>query len=698
MDESATAFADAQELYDQGRLSEALRAYEALLRRWPRHAPALHYAGVALFQTGRPEAAEVCIRRALDIEPGDADAWCNLALVYVALGRPETALEAAQQATLRDPQSPEIWNNLANVWLANSRPSEAELATRQAIKLVATFAQAWFNLALALEALERPYEALAAATRAVELAPAETAPAGLKAQLEQALGRMADAGTTLDSALARDPGSTALQFQRAGLLEQLGNLPEAARACERVLQLEPRHGPALSELVFLRKRLADWHDLAQLQARFARGVAEDAAQLSPFSFLSDPSSRAEQRRCAARWSALLPGAPEAARRTLSAPKLRIGYLSSDFHQHATAVLAAGLFEEHDRQRFEIAAYSTGPDDGSPMRVRLAAAFDRFVDVRGWTPVRIAERIRTDGIDLLVDLKGHTHGAPTAVCALRPAPIQVSYLGYPGTMGAAFIDYLIGDAIVTPLAHAAAYAETVIQLEGSYQVNDQARAIATPPSRTELGLPPDATVLCSFNSAFKLNAAVFDAWAKILKAVPESVLWLLARSAEPERDPLVINLRREAAARGLDPQRLVFAAARPNPEYLGLYRHAALFLDTWPYNAHTTASDALWAGCPVLTWLGETFAGRVAASLVTAVGLPELVCADPDSYTERAIALARDPAALAGYRRYLSGPGRQSALFDTAATTRALEAAYLGMAEQYQRGVREPFRSDGGALR
>jgi len=698
MTDAASAFQQAQQLHEQGLLRDALGAYEALLLSWPGHADALHYAGLALYQLGRPDAAVTRIEQALRARPNDAQAWCNLALVRVALGRHAIALEAAQQAVRHDPRSAEIWNNLASVWLANNRPAEAELATRQAIKIAATFAQAWFNLALALEALGRPYEALAAATRAVELAPGQTPPAGLKAQLEQTLGRVADAGKTLDLALARDPHSAALQFQRSGLYEQLGELPAAASACERALQAEPRHGPALSELLFLRKRLADWHDLAELQRRFAAGVAAGMPQLSPFSYLSDPSSRSAQRHCAERWSALLPTSPAPPQRTLSAPKLRVGYLSSDFHQHETAVLAAGLFEQHDRQRFEIAAYSTGPDDGSPMRARLAAAFDHFVDVRGWTAARIAEQIRSDNIDLLVDLKGHTQGAPTTVCALRPAPIQISYLGYPGTMGAEFIDYLIGDAIVTPLAHAADYAETLVQLPASYQVNDRARAIAEPPPRAALGLPHDAIVLCSFNSAFKLNPAVFDAWAQILKAVPESVLWLLARSADPERDPMTINLRREAAVRGIDPQRLVFASARPNAEYLGLYRHADLFLDTWPYNAHTTASDALWAGCPVLTWLGETFAGRVAASLLTAVGLPELIAADVAHYTERAIQLARDPEALKRYRRHLSGSGQRSELFDTAATTRALEAAYLGIAAQYARGVRQPFRSDGSPLR
>jgi len=371
-------------------------------------------------------------------------------------------------------------------------------------------------------------------------------------------------------------------------------------------------------------------------------------------------------------------------------RLRIGYLSADFHAHATAFLAAGLFEYHDRGRFEVVAYSTGPDDRSAMRERLVRGFDRFVDAAGWPALRLANAIRNDAIDILVDLKGHTAGAPPSVLAMRPAPIQVHYLGYPGTLGGRLADYLIGDAVVTPLAHAADYAETLALLPGSYQVNDRERPIAETPGRHDLGLPRSAVVLCCFNGGYKLNPEVFDAWMRILAEVPEAVLWLLTRRGD---ERLASNLRRETVRRGIDARRLVFASARPNPEYLALYRAADVFVDTWPYNAHTTASDALWAGCPVVTLRGEAFASRVAASLLTAVGLPELICDDVDRYVATVVRLARDAGDRRRLREHLEGPGRASSLFDTAATTRALEAAYAAMADQHRRQVRAPICID-----
>ena len=297
--------------------------------------------------------------------------------------------------------------------------------------------------------------------------------------------------------------------------------------------------------------------------------------------------------------------------------------------------------------------------------------------------------------MLVDLKGHTDGAPTQVLALHPAPIQVHWLGYPGTLGAPLVDYLVGDAVVTPPEEAGDYAEALIELPWSYQGNDRSRVATEPPSRAACGLPDDAVALCCFNNTYKLNPDVFDAWAKVLAAVPRAVLWLLARG---DADPAIGNLRREAAARGIAPERLVFAMRAPQPAYLGLYRHADLFLDTWPYSAHTTASDALWEGCPVLTWRGPTFAGRVAASLLRAVGLPELVAADRDAYVAAAIALANDAPRRARLRSYLEGPGRASPLFDAAGFARALESAFDAMAAQYRAGRKGPIRISAGAAR
>ncbi|HXX86317.1 MAG TPA: tetratricopeptide repeat protein [Casimicrobiaceae bacterium] len=692
MTDPVAAFRHALDLHRQGQLTQALAAYDELLARWPAHAETLHYSGLALYQSGRADAAVERIERSLRSDARAAEPWCNLALAYGALGRHDAAVDALREALQRSPRQAEIWNNLASVLLTAGRVEEAERAARQALELEGAHAPSRFNLALCCEAQGRLDEALANAELALQAAPGAVAPAGLKAQIEETLGRLDAASATLAQAIARcrdDPAAAPLYLQRAAIEQRQGRLSAAAQSLEQTLKLEPRQGAALSELLFLRKQLADWHDLASLRKRFRAGVHAGERHLSPFSFLSDPSSRAEQRRCAEAWSLMFATAERSTRKPGDGV-LRIGYLSADFRQHATAVLAAGLFEQHDRKRFIVAAYSTGASDGSAMRARLESGFDRFVDACGWPADRLAEQIDADRIDILVDLKGHTHAAPTSVLALRPAPVQVSYLGFPGTTGASFIDYLVGDAIVTPFAHAADYSETLLQLPQSYQINDRQRPIAPVPPRRALGLPEDAFVFCCFNQSYKFNPEVFDAWARILAAVPRGVLWLLSGNDEITSQTLAANLKREIAAREIDPARLIFAPRRHYAEYLALFRLADLFLDTWPYNAHTIASDALWAGCPVLTWLGETFAGRAGASLLTAVGLPELIAPDVAAYVERAITLASDKSLLLGYRRELELAGHDSALFDTTGTTRALEAVYVQIADQCRHGVREPL--------
>lgn len=674
-------------VHRQGKLREAFHRYDAILKAEPRHAQALHYSGVVLHQAGQRAAAAERIRGSLAIDPDCAEAWSNLALVLEAVGQPVAAVDALKEAVRRDPRAADVAANLAGLLLTQGNLPDAEAAARHATTVDPQYPHGWYNLALALERQERVLEALDAAGRAVALAPQETALSGLKAQLEVTVAAPGRARSTLEAALARNPTSASLRFEYASLLENEGEPAKAADAYAQAVRLDPNHGPALSQLIFLKRWLADWRDLGTLEQQFRDGVAKGRPLLSPFVLLGQPSTRNEQRRCADAWSAVLAGSPLRVRRPLSPGKLRVGYLSADFHTHATAFLAAGLFEQHDRGRFEVTAYSIGPDDGSPMRERLKRAFARFVDARGATPEQVAARIRGDGIDLLVDLKGHTAGAPPRVLALRPAPIQAHYLGYPGTLGGGLVDYLIGDATVTPAAESSDFAEALVRLPGSYQVNDRQRPIADAPPRSALGLPDGAVVLCNFNATWKLRPDAFDAWATILRRVPETVLWLLARR---EGDAAIANLGRELASRGVDPARLVFASARPNAEYLGLYARADLFLDSWPYNAHTTGSDALWAGCPVLTIAGDTFASRVGASLSLAVGLPELVAASVDDYIEQACALALDPDARIRLRQHLAGRGRESVLFDTLRTTRALESAYVAMADQYRRGVREPI--------
>ncbi len=684
-----TEFDRAFRLHQQGKLREAFLRYDAVLAADPQNAPALHYSGVVLYQAGKiPEAAER-IRASLKLEPTSADAWSNLALVLDSAGRREAAHNALLEAAKLAPHSPEIFANLAATETSLGRVRDAEASARRSIELDPNHAAGWYNLAVSLEPQGRLLEAMDAASRAVALVPEEPRFAGLKAQLEITAGMRRKARATLDAALARKPGSAALQFELAGLLERDGDAASAMQAYENVVRLERNNGAALSQLLFLRQRLGDWHDLDTLRERFREGIAAELPMLSPFVWLSQPSSRHEQRRCAETWTSMLaPSGIPVERRALNEGRLRVGYLSADFHAHATAYLSAGLFEAHDRERFDVFAYSTGPDDRSAMRERLTRGFDRFVDAAGWPALRLAQTIRDDAVDILVDLKGHTEGAAPTLLALRPAPIHVHYLGYPGTLGGNLVDYLIGDPIVTPPAHADDYAETLVLLPRSYQINDYDRPIAEPPTRQSLGFARSTLVLCCFNRGYKLNPEVFDAWLRILAQVPDAVLWLLTHPGEAL---LERNLRREMVRRGLDARRLHFAAARAHADYLALYRIADLFLDTWPYNAHTTGSDALWAGCPLLSLRGETFASRVGASLLTAVGLPELICDSIDAYVDKAVALATDADERLRLREHLDTQGRASPLFDTAATTRALELAYHEMADQYRRQVRQPIR-------
>ena len=358
--------------------------------------------------------------------------------------------------------------------------------------------------------------------------------------------------------------------------------------------------------------------------------------------------------------------------------MRIGYLSSDFHDHATAYLIAELIERHDRDRFEIHGYSYGADPGGDMRARLVSAFDRFSDIDALSHRDAAARIRADDIDILVDLKGHTYRARPKILAFRPAPVQVNYLGFPGTMGAPFIDYIVADNFIVPRDRQMLFAEKLAYLPDCYQPNDTRREIAAAPSRAECGLPAQGFVFCGFNNSFKITPAFFAIWMRLLQQVPGSVLWLLESNALVRR-----NLSAAAFAADVDPARLVFAPILKHRDHLARHRHADLFLDTLPCNAHTTASDALWAGLPVLTCAGETFAGRVAGSIVRAVGLAELVASSPRDYEALALALARDPARLDDIRSRLDAGRASLPLFDMAKHTRDLEALYTRMDENWR---------------
>jgi len=438
----------------------------------------------------------------------------------------------------------------------------------------------------------------------------------------------------------------------------------------------------------------EWDEFDAWQPQALQALADPAvAALSPFLLLSLPGiSAAQQQASATRWMAARLLASQAERAALAAEfalqaapplphgKIRIGYLSNDFHQHATALLMVELLEAHDPAAFELHAYSYGADDGLGMRQRLQRPFVRFSDIRHCSDVQAARAIHADGIDILVDLKGFTAGTRTALLTYRPAPLQVSFLGYPGTLGGAFCDYLVSDRFVTPAAAAGHYTEALARMPHSYQPHGRQAAVGAAPSRAAAGLPAQGLVLCCFNQAYKFTPEVFGIWCGLLHQAPGSVLWLLG-NAQAEG-----NLRREAMQRGIAPQRLVFAGDAPQAEHLARLQLADLVLDTSPYNAHTTASDALWAGVPLLTCAGDTFASRVAGSLLHAVGLPELVTDSLAAYAALAGTLVADAPRLQALRAKLAQQRLAAPLFDVPAYTRALEALYRQMWQRHCAGL------------
>jgi predicted O-linked N-acetylglucosamine transferase (SPINDLY family) len=440
----------------------------------------------------------------------------------------------------------------------------------------------------------------------------------------------------------------------------------------------------------LSQSMCEWEalDAWRLQIRGVLG-REEVRQVSPFLLLAlSGFSAGEQRHCAELWvqdqlaAALLERADLAfVFHRLKKAKLRLGYLSSDFHEHATALLMVELFENHDHDRFEVFAYSCGADDGKGMRQRLEATFDRFTDIRGLSDIEAAHMIYRDEVDILIDLKGYTQGTRSAILNFRPAPIQVNYLGYPGTLGAGVCDYIVTDAFVTPPDSAPDYTEAFAYMPDSYQPHGRLGIISAKPSRAAAGLPAEGFVFCSFNQAYKITPEIFNVWCHLLLSVPDSVLWLL-------KTPLAEgNLLREAFHRGITADRIIFAANCPQSDHLARLQLADLVLDTAPYNAHTTASDALWVGVPIITCAGDTFPSRVAGSVLHAIGLEELVTTDLDRYFELALALASDADRLAQVKEKLATNRMTTALFGVEVYTRHLETLYDTMWRKYLNGER-----------
>jgi predicted O-linked N-acetylglucosamine transferase (SPINDLY family)/SAM-dependent methyltransferase len=715
---SPELLASALEYLRAGRFAEAEAAYTAILAQEPGHAVCLHHLGLIAHQRGDHAEAARLIEDALSSRPDYVEALSNLAAVRRALGDSRGSLAAAQQAALLAPEFPQAHSNLGNALEDQGLLDEALAAYRKAASLNPGFVEAQLNCACILRKLGRAQEAAAVCDDIIARRPDAAEPyfslgnilkeIGCPGRAIEAYRRavalrpsFAEAYANLGNALQNEEAfEEALEAYRAALslrpdlaevhanmgaaLEALNRLEEAIGSYRAAVKLNPKLVAIRTWLHHKRRFICNWDGIDAEEAELRTLIASEGCEpVHPFPLLSTAASAAEQLHAARSFAAGFKAPAFEHRREdfKGGRKLRIGYLSGDFCRHATALLMAELFERHDKSSFEIVAYSHGPDDGSELGLRLREAFDEFIDIRAMRDEDAAARIKADRIDILVELKGYTKGARTGISARRPAPIQASFIGFPGTMGAPFIDYIIADPFVLPMDQQSFFSEKIVHLPHCYQPNDTKRLISNiTPTRSECGLPERGFVFCSFNNTYKITPEFFTIWMRLLKSIPGAVLWLL------DTNELVKgNLRREAAARGIDPGRLVFAPRLPSPEHLARHRLADLFLDTLPYNAHTTASDALWAGLPVLTCAGETFAGRVAGSLLHAAGLPELVTYSLSGYEAEALKLAREPGTLQGLRMKLLGHRLKAPLFDIGQFTRHYEAALVKMWETWANG-------------
>jgi protein O-GlcNAc transferase len=669
------------------RFEEAAEAYGKVLAMQPSHVGALTNRGNALLKLRRYDEALACYDRVLTITPQDLTALNNRAIALKELGRLEGAMTTCERALRVDPKCAPALVTRGNIHLKLLQHEQALSSLDQALAISPNDADVLNNRGFALTQLQRIDEAVASFDRAIALAPSHVGAIDNRGAALYAIGRFEEALASFDRSIALDPKQADTFYHRGQALANLRRYEEAIAALQQARALDPQHFQALSALAFYQRMVCDWQEADQRAAELKQAIAAEVPVIEPFALMAYSLPAADHLRHARRYGnfrmpGIQPFAPVAPARTRPAGgKLRVAYLTSAFQRHPTGWQVPDLMECHDRSRFEVHGISYGLDDGSEIRARLVKAFDCFHDVVLRSDREVAQLLRELAIDIAVDLKGYTEKARPAILAYRPAPIQVSYLGYTATMGVDFIDYILADRVVLPMDQQAHYSEKIVQLPDSYWPNDSKRQVAEEtPSRRSLGLPESGFVFCCFNNTYKITPQVFDRWMRLLREIEDSVLWLLDTSELAKR-----NLRNEAQSRGVAPQRLVFAPMMDISQHLARHRVADLFLDNLPYNAHTGTNDALWAGLPVVTCVGETFCSRVAASLLNAIALPELVTQTLDAYEALALKLAKDRSLLAATRERLEHNRLTTPLFNTDRLRFHIERAYERMWEILQNG-------------
>lgn len=737
-------------LHQAGRFDEAKEQYRAVLEIVPGDAAALNNLATIALRQGQNEESVSLLKECIAFNPDYAAAFGNLGLAFSAAGREDEALSAFSRAVALDPQNPRYRFNLAEAYVRQGGMKEAEAAFRKAASLAPDDPEAGLALGDFLRSLEKDEEALPVYRRVVALAPRNVAgwvnlgiaesecghfdeaiaayrqalsidPRSARAHSNLGLaltmiGDQAEALCCFNRAVESDPDYVKAYIGKASACHGLGQNDAAIANCRKAIALDPENAPAYAVLGGILYEIGDWAGAADAYARaealtpgeygivllgckrivadWDKAMALEKAVLSPdyrekqpappFALLNLSSTPKQQKEAGERLSRFMAKGV----RKLSLPrrdpdrrKLSIGYLSGDFHDHPVTRLIVETLENHDRDRFEIVAYSYGRPSESDIRRRVKNACDKFVDIGPFSIRDSAQAIARDGIDVLVDLTGHTTGSRSAILASRPAPIIVNYLGFPGSMGADFIDYIIGDSYLTPLCDQPFFSEKIVNLPDCYQSGDKKRSIALQ-DRAVLGLPEGAVLLAAFNNVFKISPSMFSIWMRLLQDFPNAYLWLHA-----DREHVRDNLRKEAEARGVSGDRLLFAERATFDVYLGRLALADLFLDCYPFNAGATANDVLWAGTPLLTCSGETYVSRMAGSLLRAVGLPELIASSLAEYESLAKTLIADPNRRASFRSRLAKACETSAAFDSKRHARALEAAYRTMWAQHEKGLK-----------
>ena len=705
------------ELLEKKQTNEAMMQCDALLRANPHNALAYYLKGLTLRKHGDLQAAKSSFESALQVDANYVDAHFalgnllramgdmnaaaqaylktialdinhekahfNLGLVYHKSGNLKKALNCYDEALEINPSYSDALNNKGSVLKALGNFQGAYKCYSDAATIQPS-ASIYYNIGLVLQMLKRPVDAAEAYICAVKHQPdyseAWTA-LGLAFHQSKHFSQAVDA---YKKSLSLKPDNHDV-WNGLGITYKKMNMLEPAIECfARAVTIKPDFSDALGSLVQNKLHACDWRQIDEVFSAVEASIKQ-RGKLVPFNILATPLSAEIQKQCAEQYTAHhFPqmNALTGTHTRYKHPKIRIGYFSADLHNHATAYLMADLFERHDRNRFEIIGFSFGSESRDEMALRVRQAFDAFYDVGNMTDKEIAQLATAKEIDIAVDLKGYTRGARPGIFAYMPAPVQVSYLGYPGTLGAPYIQYLIADRVLIPNDERVHYSEKIAYMPDTYQVNAKRKVLAAhATSRSDHGIPEHAFVFCCFNNNYKITPDVFDIWLRLLREVEDAVLWLF--EANPSA---TVNLKSRAQAEGIAPERLIFAKKVSQEMHLARYYHADLVLDTFHYNAHTTTSDALWVGCPVLTYLGKTFPGRVAGSILLAFGLPELITASPDAYFDLAKQLALDADKLRTIRQKVAAHRDTQALFDIDRYTSHIEQLYQQMHQRHQDGL------------